>query len=442
MSDVSISTITLCSEDGVSSYVTFPGTVQASPVQAGGSGAIFNVSCVGSASPYNVVVTLDDGGSGYSVGDSVTLFSNTSSGGSTPQLLLKVVTVLNGKILTFLNTTPFSQTVATPVFITDSAHGSGAVFEVSVVDSKYKVKVRTGGDSYTAGEIIKVPGDLLNGYTPKNDLLVNVGQVGIGNVLGLSNVTGTPFNTSFSNATPIQVFPKYGRGAILSYLERLEGTDFANSNAPFEYSSSSDFRNRNSMITRGGSGYSIGNIFEIPAGTIGDNGQVLGVTRLVGVGGVDSQGAMQAADLYYAYNYKTVPTIQDGAGTHSFDRASRPGVAFNISNYRPKHTQRFREAVTNAICQFPVITNPDTYSYENVKITSEHYLNVGDILNIPGTQLGGLSPDNDLKCMVAFIDTSTMSLGNITNPGIYSLQPIVEGIPYMANRIWSNMQAS
>jgi hypothetical protein len=54
--------------------------------------------------------------------------------------------------------------------------GSGATFDVSLLNTKYEVIVHAGsaGINYSTGDIIKITGDLLGGITPANDLLLTV----------------------------------------------------------------------------------------------------------------------------------------------------------------------------------------------------------------------------------------------------------------------------
>jgi hypothetical protein len=60
---------------------------------------------------------------------------------------------------------------------TDSLSGVGARFDISRSQSNYNVEIADGGDGYAVGDNIQISGDVLDGFAPFNDIILNVLQV-------------------------------------------------------------------------------------------------------------------------------------------------------------------------------------------------------------------------------------------------------------------------
>lgn len=80
----------------------------------------------------------------------------------------------------------YEPIVATPV------PGTGATFDVTVASTAYSaVAVNAGGTGYKAGDAVVIPGNLLGGATPANDLYVSIDTVSTGAVATASIISGT-----------------------------------------------------------------------------------------------------------------------------------------------------------------------------------------------------------------------------------------------------------
>jgi hypothetical protein len=163
-----------------------------------GSGATFNVSYSGSASPYaddSFSVVLVGGGTGYVPGE-VLGFLGTNLGGVAPAntLVITVDTVGGlGEILTFLITSGTSagtDATFTSLIGANQTHlGAGATFDISRSGATYNnLTVNTGGSNYRIGNRIIIPGTSLDGASPTNDITVEV------TVVFGSSVTGVVYS--------------------------------------------------------------------------------------------------------------------------------------------------------------------------------------------------------------------------------------------------------
>ena len=167
-----------------------------------------------------------------------------------------------------------------------------------------------------------------------------------------------------------------------------------------------------------GSGYSIGNILTIPAGSFDDNGSMLITDLFFTVGIVNSQGAIQTGALYNRIYSGTEVNL-------NFSR---------ITNFKPKIVNYFSEFSAPLIMD-TLKLNPDTYNYYNTRCEEQIYYNSGDILHISGNQLGGTNY-NDLMCMVGNFRSTELIVRDGTGDKSATVLPIIKGTPYMAQRIW------
>ena len=394
-----LTTISLCSADGQAQYKTFDGSINITPTINGGTGAVFNVNQLGSYPSFTINADLVSGGSGYYTDQIISIYIEPN----VPQLMLHVKTVneTTGAILTFVNDSviTYAQFTTPNYTLTHILNGTGASLTITMNNSKYNVTVNSGGSGYSIGETLKITGDLLNGYASKNDLLVDIGQVGSGNVLGLSSVTGTPFKTSFQRtSSPRRIALKQGTGCMIDVFT-LEHVNHFN-------------------FILAGSGYSIGNILTIPAGSFDDNGSMLITDLFFTVGIVNSQGAIQTGALYNRIYSGTEVNL-------NFSR---------ITNFKPKIVNYFSEFSAPLIMD-TLKLNPDTYNYYNTRCEEQIYYNSGDILHISGNQLGGTNY-NDLMCMVGNFRSTELIVRDGTGDKSATVLPIIKGTPYMAQRIW------
>jgi hypothetical protein len=95
-----------------------------------------------------------------------------------------------------VNPTNFSISNVQPEFV-----ASGLTVNVTATGSTYSLTISSGGINYSAENFIIIPGNLLGGVTPTNDLTAAVETVGLnGDVTAITSVAGTPVAAgSYSN---------------------------------------------------------------------------------------------------------------------------------------------------------------------------------------------------------------------------------------------------
>ncbi len=156
-----------------------------------GSGAAFTVGTDGEGG-YSVLITTV--GSGYAVGDTVTI-AGSGIGGSSPanDLVLTVVRLSGSSADTTAELYNDVDQSAT------SGSGSGAKFTVIADGSgNYTVAVTTIGSGYAINDTVTIAGTSLNGTSPANDIVLTV--TGLTSVT-YSNVTQSATSGSGSGAS-------------------------------------------------------------------------------------------------------------------------------------------------------------------------------------------------------------------------------------------------
>jgi len=147
---------------GVLESVTVTGT-------AGGTGGVQAVS--------NLAGTA--GGTGF-----ISAYTFTGTAGGT------------GRIFQFTNTgvANGSETFFTVSGINVATQGSGASFQVTRSAGTYSVGIEGGseGTLYQPGNKILVPGNILDGLTPSNDLTITISSIGASGEVVLASASGTP----------------------------------------------------------------------------------------------------------------------------------------------------------------------------------------------------------------------------------------------------------
>ncbi len=156
-----------------------------------GSGAAFTVGTDGEGG-YSVLITTV--GSGYAVGDTVTI-AGTGIGGSSPA---------NDLVLTVVRLSASSADTTAELYndvdqSATSGSGSGAKFTV-ISDGlgNYTVAVTTIGSGYAINDTVTIAGTSLNGTSPANDIVLTV--TGLTSVT-YSNVTQSATSGSGSGAS-------------------------------------------------------------------------------------------------------------------------------------------------------------------------------------------------------------------------------------------------
>jgi hypothetical protein len=327
--------------------VTTAASVGVSAVSAsGGTGtlATFNVSSgIGTTS-----VSLQSGGSNYTVNDTLTILGTSLGGGlTTANNITITVTGTSGSGGSFPNAiTTFTtvQTSATSLSVT------GATLAVTYP-----------GKNYIASKFIKVLGTALGGATPANDLVLNITTVDFnGSITGLATGSGLSANgeQSFTNLSQATTSGT-GTGAKFSAATSSGSYNVTATTAGTGYA-------QNDTITILGTslgGTTPTNDLTLTVSVIGVNGNILGVT---------SAGTAVTPPL--TFNAVTGNTIGGTGAGATFD-ITRSGGVYTVVNLHLNLAQGTGYAI-------------------------------GDPITISGTSLEGATPANDLIITATGVNSS------------------------------------
>jgi hypothetical protein len=402
------------------------------------------ISIYGDGPFYKLTATLVNGSAGFA-NDQILYFSN--AGTSPTSVVTTTIEVEN------VNSVGTVLSIYQPdITRTDSITGSirlenilpAGTRQISVTakNKQYEVALSTGSGLYYTDQLLRVPGNLLNGISPDNDLIIPITQAGLGTVTKVSSIRGTPFTTEFYDVPIRNIFQKVGTGALMYFdtaptsglstqypgvinfnwnrLTRAVIPGISDQDPSTQirdgYGSFTD-KTINTLfnwpVIRGGSGYSLGNILEIPAGTIDDTGKRLPSPIFVVIGGVDVNGEIIAIRS----------VVGMSAITGDFNNY------YKFTNVRPKIYRNHLNLLSDSNVS-TLISNVETYNYKNfTPDTATLSLNsFGDMLYISGDRLGGRSPDNDLICISG--DGPVFGFSKLPNVNL----PVESGINSVAQR--------
>jgi photosystem II stability/assembly factor-like uncharacterized protein len=159
-----------------------------------GTGARFTVLITynGSGSPLSTSIVLRDGGSGYAVGDTVSI-AGTYFYGATPtnDLSFVVSKVSSTKVISAANAT-FSNVSSTSI----TGIGSSAIFNVKrgADGSITSTEIVDGGVGYALTDKIKIVGNLIGGATPQDDYVFSP------TILGTNKLPKTVYVSKLNDA--------------------------------------------------------------------------------------------------------------------------------------------------------------------------------------------------------------------------------------------------
>ena len=328
-------------------------SVSGSNVLTTGSEASVNISRAGGS--YNVI-SFTDAGTGYELGDRLVI-SGTTLGGLTPEHDLEILVnsvVSDGSIDTFtLEGTSFDgvATVSNLTPTVNGGNGSGQLFDISFTDNVYSVSVAAGDTSSTfiQNDVIKILGsNIPQGSNPTNDIFVTV--------------TGVDGSGKITSATATGTAPD----ALVEYTG-VAYSGGSGTGAAFD-------------VTRTGTVYSV----SIQSGQQGIN---YVPTDTITVLGTSLGGTSPTNDV-------TI-TVDNVDGTGGITDFSVSGVAVNTGT-------------ANGISGDPLVgdsfalsvnLSAGTYSLDNIESAGQNY-GVGQTFTIPGTQLIGETPTNDLTITI------------------------------------------
>jgi hypothetical protein len=345
-------------------YVNVTGTNMA----AAGSLATFNVSRVSNA----YAVTLTDAGTGYRVGNRITILG-TNVGGASPanDITITVATVdgITGAILTFTVTgTSISGDSAFTALSPDTSYttgtytntlgsitsgaGSLASFNITANGTTYTAVFNARGSGYAINDTITINGDVIGGATPTNDL-----------VLTVTSVVAT-----YTGVTPSSTDSLIGLGAVFT-ISRINLTYFV-------------------TVTSTGSDYAIGEHITVLGSALGGSDSTNDIT--ITVQSLNGTGV------------GTVSVSGTAAGTGGVNAVSVSGTAVPLP-------------VLGTLATFNVVRTNSGYT-TTINGFGQGYI-ANDTLIIYGDHLDGTTPANNITIIVGSVDvngsiTSITSLGN------------------------------
>jgi len=334
-----------------------------------------NVVGTGSSATFNVLrdnttnystVTVNAGGSGYAVGDTIVILGTDLGGTSTANDLylnvetlsgsaISAVTVIQGTALAIANQT---VTGIDSTVYTTSAAGTGAVFSITRSNA-YTVNVTTAGSNYSAGESFTVPGTTFTyGSTPSNNATITVSKVSATYTSIIQDLTS-------------------GTGSAATFTVIRNGTEYF------------------VTLTNPGSGYNSADTLTIYGTQLGGsttaNDLTITVTAANVTGGItnfsvtgaasNQSGAITEASVSGTASYQI--TYTGVAGTNTASRGN--GATFNLTR------------------------SSSAYSSVVAATGGTNYY-IGNKIQLSGATLGGASPTNDVVLTV-----SNVTLGGVVN---------------------------
>jgi plastocyanin len=335
------------------------------PTADGGSGtdASFDITYLNNVYTNN---TLNAAGTGYSVNDVIRINGATLNGDESNSITYTITGVGGGGAITTFTVAPGATAPDANVFYggvattSNTIAGVDAIVNVQKTGTVYSL-VGTGsfgGTGYVAGETFTIAGTELGGATPTNDVTITIDTVDGGTgAITASSITSV---TTGVNGDSTTILPQnvLGSGADFEIVMTPSSTYVVN-------------------INSGGANYGPNQTFTI-----------LGTSLF---------GATPANDLTI-----TIDTVTTGAvATISVAGTSTAGDATTLGVAPPNQPQAGSSATFN------ILRNAGGYTASIASGGSDYA--VGNKIIVPGTSLGGSTPQHDLT-----IEIDTVNSGLIT----------------------------
>ena len=390
---------------------TFPG--------AQGVGAIFDVTV--DAGVYSV--SIDTAGSGYIQNDVIQINGSTFGGNNDNNLNIRITGVGgSGEIQTIsaAGTAPDQQIAYTaPIYTTASAGGVTAVFDVTRTGTTYSAAVTNIGTGYSQTDTLTFAGTQLGGTSPANDMTLTVDSVdGNGGILTFS-VAGTSVNTG-------------------DYPNLSSGTNLVGQNATFDVTISGT--SYTVTLNNAGDDYGVGQQLVILGSSLGGidgtNDLTITVSTITGSGagiiatftssgtaalsgtsgyavgdqffvqGTDLGGSTPTNDAYISVSSVNVEGGITGltvSGTGTDANIDYVGVAYTTSG-----------TGTGAVIDI----NRTGTTYSATFTNTGGNFNATDTITVAGTEVGGLSPTNDVTITVDSVTGGAVNTYSVSGTAV------------------------
>ena len=328
-----------------------------------GSGASFDIEYLNNSYTSN---TINDTGSGYAVNDVIEINGAVLNGDETNSLVYTVTGVgATGDITTFTvapgATAPDASVVYGDVTNTsNTVSGTNAIVTVQKNGTVYSLTGSGGfgGADYQVGETFTVLGTNLGGATPANDVTITIDTVDGAGAVTSSSITGSPVGVN-GDSTTVNAQNVVGTGAEFEIVITPSSPYVVN-------------------IISGGTNYGANQTFTIL--------------------GTDLFGASPANDLTITIDTVAtegqIATITP-AGSSSTGDSTATGIT-------PPNQPMEGSGAT-----FNILRDSGSYTVSIASGGSDYA--TGNKVIVPGTSLGGTSPQNDLT-----IEVDSVSSGEVT----------------------------
>ena len=260
----------------ITSTVSQTYLVSTTTTSGSGTGAVFNVTRTGTSGTANAYVSniqLVSGGSGYAVGDTVTIngtYTGGTSGTNNVTVTITAVTTSSSTVEQVFTNVAQSST---------SGSGTGATFDVyrkgtaGSSATVWQVLVRNKGTGYSTTNTITINGSLIGGTTGAGNLTITITATdGGGGLLASSAnyVTGSAFTSRYSG-TAINTAVALVNQKSQTYTDvPVVSADGVGRGAKATVVRNSSGAVSTVTITESGSGYAADDLLVIPASYIGD----------------------------------------------------------------------------------------------------------------------------------------------------------------------------
>ena len=317
---------------------------------SGGTGDAGNFDVTYTDNAYTVSMASPDTSTGYTVGDKIKISGFDLGGADTTNDVIMTVSAIGagGSITTVTSTgtaVDADVSYSNPANTSTTVNGVDASFNVQRIGTVYSVTITDAGSGYLAAENFTILGSELGGTDGVNNLTITISTVDVNGGITGTSLSGTAVNTkTYPNVTNIQ---------------RIVGNGVA-----FQV------------------GLATGN-YTVTIDTAGFN---YGVDQTITILGTQLSGSAPTNDLTI-----TITSVDSGGGITgvSFTGTGATGsgneVAVTGNNEANSGTGAIFTVTRSGGAYSLVVATDDGASYE-----------VGNRIVIPGTDLGGQTPTNDL----------------------------------------------
>ena len=193
-------------------------------VHSNGTGCILGVSSSGTI--YNSV-SIVNGGNGYMVGDILKVGGSGLNGTNGANSLTAIVRSVNPFTGTIYTISDVAGTAATAfaVLHVPAFSGSNANLTVGITNNKYSATIVSGGTNFAKGNLLMVPGLLLGGSSPDNDMTCTVLSTGNGSTI--SSVFSTQITNNIFLFTNVATGGNTGTGLTLDITYDIQADTYS-----------------------------------------------------------------------------------------------------------------------------------------------------------------------------------------------------------------------